>query len=54
MDAILHGGGEEIASTLSEGGDEKRSGLDVGDCIGAGITLGEKGASFTCGEACRG
>ncbi len=45
---------EEIASTLSKGGDEKSGGLDVGDCIGAGVTIGEQGASFAGGEACRG
>ena len=29
---------EQIAATLSEGGDEQRSGLNVGDCIGAGVS----------------
>src|SRR5437899_13065672 len=51
MDAVLHGGGEQIASSLCEGGDEQRGGLDIGDGVGAGVALGQQGAGLAGGEA---
>jgi len=51
VDAVLHGGAEEVGAVEGEGGDEERGGLDVGDGVGAGVCGGEEGSGFFCGEA---
>lgn len=44
MDPILHGRGEQVAAAKGEGGDQKRRGLNVGDCVFAGVVVGEEGS----------
>jgi hypothetical protein len=41
VEAVLHGGAEEFAAALGEGGYEKGGGLDVGYGVLAGVSGGE-------------
>ena len=51
VEAVLHGGAEEVAAALGEGGDQQCGALDVGDGVGAGVGGGEQGAGFLGGKA---
>ena len=51
VEAVLHGGAEEIAAVLGEGSDEEGGGLDVGYCVLAGVSGGQEGAGLLGGEA---
>ncbi len=47
VDAVLHGGAEEIAAIEGEGGDQEGGVLDVGDGVGAGVGGGVAGLGLS-------
>jgi hypothetical protein len=50
MEAILHGGTEEVSAALGEGGHEESGSLNVGDCVVAGVGRRQEGARLSGGE----
>ena len=51
VDAVLHGGAEEVGAAMSEGGDEQSGALHVGDGVGTAVGFGQQGAGLLGGEA---
>jgi hypothetical protein len=54
VEAVAHGGVEQIAAILRERCYEERGGLNVCYGVFTGVVLREESAGFFCGEACGG